>query len=231
MVKGSSRNPSLSLLPQLSPHLPQQVSHGLNRPIRKCLRRLDSRYYIDAYTWDKSYNSRLQYAKLDVNMVQQLHQKKLNGITGQCNVPTMEEYVQVTTSFLGMGKVASFEWVSNDPNMVMALSLLCRLMNDIVSHKLEQEREHVPSSVECYMKQRGVSEEDTVKLFREEIRNAWKVINEERLRPTPDPMPLLDRIMNLARAMDVTCWKDGDGFTNSFILKDYVASLFKDPLP
>lgn len=96
---------------------------------------------------------------------------------------------------------------------------------------MEQEREHVPSSVECYMKQRGVSEEDTVKLFREEIRNAWKVINEERLRPIPDQMPLLDRIMNLARAMDVTCWKDGDGFTNSFILKDYVASLFKDPLP
>ncbi|KAF2285866.1 hypothetical protein GH714_008516 [Hevea brasiliensis] len=135
-------------------------------------------------------------------------------------VPTVEEYLQVslissgypmvtTTSFLSMGKVATTDAFGGCPMTLrlLALSLLCRLMNDI----------------------HGVSEEETVKLFREEIANAWKDINEEWLKPTPAPMPLLERIMNLARAMDVI-YKDGDGFTNSYILKDYVASLLKDPV-
>ncbi|XP_058001381.1 alpha-copaene synthase-like isoform X1 [Hevea brasiliensis] len=71
-----------SLLPQLSPHLAQQVSHALNRPIHKCLPRLEARHYIDAYKWDKSYNTTLlEFAKLDFNRLQEVHQKELNGIT------------------------------------------------------------------------------------------------------------------------------------------------------
>ncbi|XP_058001382.1 alpha-copaene synthase-like isoform X2 [Hevea brasiliensis] len=193
-----------SLLPQLSPHLAQQVSHALNRPIHKCLPRLEARHYIDAYKWDKSYNTTLlEFAKLDFNRLQEVHQKELNGITkwdiktidtlpeymkmiyafmldlyneieesiaeegssycvhyakeaikrmlrsylaeakwrNEGYVPTVEEYLQVslissgypmvtTTSFLSMGKVATtdaFEWVSNDPKIIRALSLLCRL--------------------------------------------------------------------------------------------------------
>ncbi|WCJ33161.1 Alpha-copaene synthase [Euphorbia peplus] len=157
--------------------------------------------------------------------------------------PTMEEYMQVslvttcysmltTTSFLGMGEIATkdaFEWIFSDPKIIKGSTVICRFMDDIVSHKFEQKREHVASGVECYVKQYNVSEEEIVELFRKEITHAWKDINEECLKPFPVSMDLLERILNLSRAMDVI-YKDDDGFTNSHILKDSVASLLKDPL-
>jgi hypothetical protein len=45
------------------------------------------------------------------------------------------------------------------------------------------------------MKQYGVSvEEEVYKLFRKEIANAWKDINQELLKPTAVPMPLLELV-------------------------------------
>ena len=43
------------------------------------------------------------------------------------------------TSFVAMGDIATkeaFDWVSNDPKMVRASSIVCRLMDDIVSHEV-----------------------------------------------------------------------------------------------
>ncbi|KDP39018.1 hypothetical protein JCGZ_00775 [Jatropha curcas] len=130
-----------------------------------------------------------------------------------------------------MGEIANkyaFEWISNDPKIVRASATVCRLMDDITSHTFEQKREHAASGFECYIKQHGGSKEEAEKLFRKEIRNAWKDINEECLKPTPVPMPLLERVLNLTRAMDVI-YKDEDGYTNSHVIKDYVAYLLKDP--
>ncbi|WCJ24381.1 Alpha-copaene synthase [Euphorbia peplus] len=158
--------------------------------------------------------------------------------------PTMEEYMEVslvttcypmlaTTSFLGMGELATkdaFEWILTEPKIVKASSIICRLMDDIASHRFEQERNHVASSVECYVKQHKLSEEEVIELFRKKIGNAWKDINEQCMqRPLPVSMDLLEPILNLSRTMDVV-YKDDDGYTNSHILKDYVASLLKDHL-
>ena len=66
-------------------------------------------------------------------------------------VPTMEEYMSIsltttcysmisTNSFLGMGKIATrevFEWVTNHPKIVKGTTIICRLMDDIVSHKVQ----------------------------------------------------------------------------------------------
>jgi (-)-germacrene D synthase len=79
-------------------------------------------------------------------------------------VPTMEEYMPIalvsssysmlaTHSFLGMGKIASqeaFEWVSNDPKIVRASTIICRLMDDIVSHKVQYNTEHFSSALLHY---------------------------------------------------------------------------------
>ena len=66
-------------------------------------------------------------------------------------IPTMDEYMTValvtsaypmlsTTSFVGMGDIVtkeSFEWLfSNVPRFIRASSIVCRLMDDIVSHKV-----------------------------------------------------------------------------------------------
>uniref|UniRef100_A0A2N9FPG5 Terpene synthase metal-binding domain-containing protein n=1 Tax=Fagus sylvatica TaxID=28930 RepID=A0A2N9FPG5_FAGSY len=94
----------------------------------------------------------------------------------------------------------------------------------------EQKREHVASGVECYMKQYGVSvEEEVYTLFQNEIADAWKDINQEFLKLTAVSMPLLERVLNLAHAMDVI-YKEDDGYTNAHLIKDYVASLIINPL-
>ncbi|KAL5736121.1 hypothetical protein ACOSQ2_030909 [Xanthoceras sorbifolium] len=169
-----------------------------------------------------------------------------------CNesyLPTMEEYMDISlvttgypmlaiTSFLGMGKIANrdvLEWSSNDnyPKIIKASTIISRLMDDIVSHEFEQKRQHVVSSIECYMKQdAGVSEEEVIKMFRKEIFNAWKDINQEFLKPTAAaaPMPILTRILNLSRVMDVI-YKDDDGYTNSHVIKHYIDSLLLNPFP
>ncbi|KAA3467283.1 putative terpene synthase 6 isoform X2 [Gossypium australe] len=126
-------------------------------------------------------------------------------------VPTFEEYMSVAMktstfevwlviSFIGMGKMAgreAFEWMQKDPRIMKALNVIGRLMDDIASHKL---KEHCPSSVECYMKQHGLSEKLTLKEFEKILEDAWKDINEERMRPTAIPGDLLVLHLNIARA-------------------------------
>ncbi|KAL5802657.1 hypothetical protein ACOSQ4_030962 [Xanthoceras sorbifolium] len=155
-----------------------------------------------------------------------------------CNesyVPTMEEYMDISlvTTCYPMWDV--LEWSSNDnyPKIIKASTIICRLMDDIVSHEFEQKRQHAVSSIECYMKQdAGVSEEEVIKMFRKEIFNAWKDINQEFLKPTAAaaPMPILTRILNLSRVMDVI-YKDDDGYTNSHVIKHYIDSLLLNPFP
>ncbi|CAH2040870.1 unnamed protein product [Thlaspi arvense] len=160
-------------------------------------------------------------------------------------VPNMEEYMGVAlvscgyrilaiTSFIGIGDLVtkqSFDWISSNPLIVEASSVICRLMDNMVSHKFEQKRGHVVSAVECYMKEYGASEEGVHVHFNKRVADAWKNMNAEMLQPTAVPMPLLERILNFARVIHVL-YKDEDGYTNSGgKTKDFVTSLLVDPAP
>jgi (-)-germacrene D synthase len=64
--------------------------------------------------------------------------------------PTSEEYIRVSmessgytlvtlTCYIGMGDIAVediFNWISNEPKIVNAANVLCRLMDDIVSNEV-----------------------------------------------------------------------------------------------
>ena len=102
--------------------------------------------------------------------------------------------------------------------------------------QFEQKRGHVALGVECYRKQYDVSEEVVCDKFQKEIANAWKDINKEFIRPTDVPTPLLNRVLNLSRAMDVLHkGEDGytfvDGYTHvGKVMKNNVTSLLIDPI-
>ncbi|KAK7854619.1 (-)-germacrene d synthase [Quercus suber] len=71
-----------SMTINLSPPLATQVSHALNRPIRKCLPRVEARQYFSIYQENASHNEvLLNFAKLDFNMLQKQHQKELSHIS------------------------------------------------------------------------------------------------------------------------------------------------------
>ncbi|MBA0731520.1 hypothetical protein Golax_022857, partial [Gossypium laxum] len=58
------------------------VSHALKRPIRKALPRLEARQYISLYQEDDSRDKTLlKFAKLDFNLLQNLHKEELSKIS------------------------------------------------------------------------------------------------------------------------------------------------------
>nr|CAN60658.1 hypothetical protein VITISV_029939 [Vitis vinifera] len=185
---------------------------------------------------------RLYYAKEAVRLVSYHEEAKWLQVQ---QIPTMEEYMSValvtsaysmlaTTSFVGMGDAVTeetFDWVFSQPKIVRASAIICRLMDDMVSPKFEQNREHVASAVECHVKQHGASEQETHKEFNKQVTNAWKDVNEEYLIPTAVPMTILTRVLNLSRVIDVI-YKNEDGYTHSrTVLKDFVTSMLIDSVP
>ncbi|KAF8364722.1 hypothetical protein HHK36_033303 [Tetracentron sinense] len=154
----------------------------------------------------------------------------------------LEEYLQISMvssvvslfnviAYIGMGKIATkeaFDWVTSFPKLSRSSGLICRLMDDIKSNKFEQKRGHVASSVQCYMKEYEVSEEEACKKLQKMVEMAWKDMNNECLAPTPVPFPLLMPIVNLSR-MSEFIYMYEDGFTESFgRTKECIASLLVD---
>ncbi|KAK8272346.1 hypothetical protein V6Z12_D11G325000 [Gossypium hirsutum] len=160
-------------------------------------------------------------------------------------IPTMEEYMPIAlvscgywfitiSSFVGMEESITketFNWAFNDPKIIRASSIICRLMSDIVGHKVEQERGHVSSAVECYMKQYGVSMQKAYDELYKQINNAWKDINEEFLKPTAAPTSALNRILNLARVIDLL-YTGEDAYTEvGESAKTSITALLIDTIP
>ncbi|KAF3441176.1 hypothetical protein FNV43_RR15088 [Rhamnella rubrinervis] len=186
---------------------------------------LDFLTEITKHTAKEGRSCFLHYWKQEVEDVVQAYLVEASW-RGEVYTPTMEEYMSVglhtagclagiTLSFLGMGKIATkevFDWLSNKPKILKASSIIGRLLNDITTHKFEGERGHVASAVECYMKQHGlVEEKEAYKALSEGIENAWRDINEELLKPTAVGTPLLERVLNLSRSLEVMY--DGDSYT------------------
>ncbi|KAL4354534.1 hypothetical protein GQ457_06G021640 [Hibiscus cannabinus] len=132
-------------------------------------------------------------------------------------IPTMEEYMPIALMSCGYPNLTiaslvgmednitkdTFIWAFNLPKMLKASSTINRLMDDVVTHKFEQERGHVSSAVECYMKQYGTSMQGAYDEFFKQVKDSWKDINEGFLKPTTAPTSALNRILNLTRVMDL----------------------------
>ncbi|PHT53163.1 (-)-germacrene D synthase [Capsicum baccatum] len=71
-----------SMVPKLSGYLVTQVIHALKMPIRRTLARVAARQYINIYQDNPEHDKvLLQFARLDFNMLQKVHQKELSDIT------------------------------------------------------------------------------------------------------------------------------------------------------
>ncbi|KAH6812698.1 hypothetical protein C2S51_021716 [Perilla frutescens var. frutescens] len=147
-------------------------------------------------------------------------------------IPTFEEYMKVslvscgymmmsTSSLVGMGdhlvSKEDFDWITSEPLIVRASSVICRLMDDLVGDEYEQK----PSSVHCYMKQYGVSEGEARDELRRQVKNAWKDMNEECLEPRPASMPILMCVFNLCRVINLL-YGDDDCYSDPIKSKYWV---------
>ncbi|XP_068635891.1 sesquiterpene synthase 2-like [Aristolochia californica] len=125
----------------------------------------------------------------------------------------------------------ALDWIISRPDFMKASAVIARVLDDIASHKLEQEREHVASTVECYMKEYRVSEDEACIELRKMVADAWKKINQGLLRPTPFPFPILMGTLNLARTGELFYRKRDDYTDASGETKQNIISLFLNPIP
>ncbi|KAK4720350.1 hypothetical protein R3W88_010583 [Solanum pinnatisectum] len=71
-----------SMVPKLSGYVVTHIIHALKMPIRRTLESVAARQCINMYQDNPEHNKvLLQFARLDFNMLQKLHQKELSGIT------------------------------------------------------------------------------------------------------------------------------------------------------
>lgn len=121
------------------------------------------------------------------------------------------------------------EWMSTFPPIVKDSCIVSRLMDDIVAHEFETERNNVATAVTCHMKEYGTTKEEASEVLWDVVENAWKDMNKEYLNRTDIPASLLVRVINLARMME-TMYKEIDGYTDSAILKNRISLLLEKPI-
>ncbi|KAL1534665.1 Bicyclo-germacrene synthase [Salvia divinorum] len=107
-----------------------------------------------------------------------------------------------------------------------ASALLARLLDDLVGDEYEEK----PSSIHCYMRQYGMSEDDARAQIKQRMKNAWKDMNQECHEPTPASMPILMRVINLARAAELI-YSNGDCYTDPNKAKEWVKMLLIETVP
>ncbi|CAA2980614.1 vetispiradiene synthase 2-like [Olea europaea subsp. europaea] len=122
-----------------------------------------------------------------------------------------------------------FEWLSNKPKILAASLIICRLIDDIATYKVEKERGQIATGIESYMVENGVTKEVVIDKFYKMATNAWKDVNEECLRPTSSSREILMRFLNFDRNIDVIYKGNEDGYTQpEKVLKPHIIALFID---
>ncbi|CAN1161120.1 Probable terpene synthase 3 [Linum perenne] len=185
--------------------LPSYFKHWFNAM-------LDVFAEIEAHVSKQGRSFCMYYAREGVKQIARAFIKEARWYNNNY-VATVEEHLQngymsigypsaITVIYCGMGEVASeevFEWLFSQPKISVAGSTIARLVDDILSHEFEQERGHVASTVECYMKQYGVSKEEAHMELNKLVEKLWKDMNEDMLRPLKATIPVLLTILNKVR--------------------------------
>ncbi|KAF7112783.1 hypothetical protein RHSIM_RhsimUnG0193200 [Rhododendron simsii] len=212
------------------------------KPIYKALLNVHDEFYQEIMA-KKEINYSVQYLEEAYKEVVRCYDVETEWLK-KGYMQTMEEHLAnalvtitspllTTAAFVGMGEIATpeaFQWLQSQPRILMACSTIFRVINDIQSCKTEDERSHVTTGVDCYMKQYGVSRPEAIGELLKIIENAWIDINEEMMRPTMISRDLVIRVLNFTRLYGVV-YKYNDGYTQPECGKDSIIALYEDSIP
>ncbi|KAK4383260.1 Gamma-cadinene synthase [Sesamum angolense] len=183
--------------------------------IYKFILNLYEEYEVEAAKQGKLFA--VPFAKEAVKQIAKAYNRHTQWFMGG-QMPTYEEYMvnTVVTSciyvFLTVGipglKSASKEaidWVMSEPNKALTASTrVCRHADDIGSDERESRGGNIPTAVDCYAKQYGVSKEETVEKFKQLSENAWKDFNTEwSTEISTVSKDMMEQLLNYARAAEV----------------------------
>ncbi|KAK1368610.1 Limonene synthase [Heracleum sosnowskyi] len=163
--------------------------------------------------------------------------------------PTLEEYLK--NGFVSIGgpivvlysyictedpiKKEDLEFIEDLPDIVRLACEIFRLSDDYGTSSAELKRGDVPSSIQCYMSDTGVSEEVSREHMMNLIRKKWAQINKLRFSKennNPLSWSFVDIMLNLIRAGHCLYNAGDDGFSvEDVVAKDTLVSLLVEPIP
>nr|AUG98170.1 terpene synthase [Trachyspermum ammi] len=131
-------------------------------------------------------------------------------------------------------KKEEIEFIEGLPDVVRLACEILRLADDYGTSSAELKRGDVPSSIQCYMSDNGVSEDVARAHLMDLMRKKWAQVN--KCRFSKDPIPLswhfVDIMLNLVRAAHCLYNSGDDGFgVEDGVTKDILFSLLVEPIP
>ncbi|XP_049369990.1 sesquiterpene synthase 14b-like [Solanum verrucosum] len=217
----------------------ESVSHNL-RPIYQVL--IEFLNELEDELKKEGKSDRVYYAKVEMKKWIKSYFKEAEWLNA-CYFPKCEEYMENAITSIAVKLIATIslicleeliisketlEWVTSDSSIFRASSILSRLKDDIMGHHFEQQRTHIPSFFECYMKEHGVSKQEAYVEVQKIMENAWKDINTELLCPSQVPMFALEQAINPTRL--TLSFQVNDFINTKGGFKDKVFSLLVDPI-
>ncbi|EXB31237.1 Myrcene synthase [Morus notabilis] len=116
------------------------------------------------------------------------------------------------------------------PSIIRQSSILLRLADDLGTSSDEIKRGDVPKSIQCYMHEAGVSEDEARQHIKWLISETWKQMNADRIADSPFSETFTEIATNLAR-MAQCMYQHGDGHgIQDRETKDRVLSLLVNPI-
>nr|XP_007132579.1 hypothetical protein PHAVU_011G1068001g [Phaseolus vulgaris]ESW04573.1 hypothetical protein PHAVU_011G1068001g [Phaseolus vulgaris] len=115
-------------------------------------------------------------------------------------------------------------------SLLQNISIVFRLYNDLVTSKAELERGEAASSIPCYMRESGASEEGAYKHIFSLLNETWKKMNKDRVSQSPFPKAFVETAINLARNSHCF-YQFGDGLgAPDSTAKNRIRSLIIEPI-
>ncbi|XP_020256538.1 terpene synthase 10-like isoform X3 [Asparagus officinalis] len=276
----------------------KEIAHEMELPSHWRPTRLEARRYIDIYEKEEDTNpTLLRFAKLDFNMVQNVHQRELAKVTSWWMNLGLGKKLgfardRILECFFGviiivfqpqfgycrewLAKVGALLVVVDDiydaygsldelelftrvverweikelENLAECMKICFINISNIVDEMArnsqrnggldilpylrkaaEQERGGSPTSIQCYMKENGVSEVDARAYISSVISQTWKELNQELILCSSLPQYFMEACTNLAR-MAVCLYQHRDGFgIPTHETKSQIKSLLITPIP
>lgn len=108
--------------------------------------------------------------------------------------------------------------------------MLLRLYDDMATSEDEMKRGDVPKSIQCYMKEKNVSESVARDHIKDLIKKYWKLLNQEIASNSNNLEPFKRVLISIPRmAQCIYQHGDGQGVPN-LNTRDRVISLLIDPI-
>lgn len=109
--------------------------------------------------------------------------------------------------------ISTLDFLKNKSELVYSASLIARLSDDLGTSKAEMTRGDVPKSIQCYMNEIGVSDEEAREHIKNLMRLYWKKLNEECVTNSL-PKCIASMALNMVRSAQCI-YEHGDGIGSS----------------